>query len=288
MSRTIWVVAALLTMAVAGCASGGNEVLRMQDAHAVDQNVVDGRTTRSEVERLYGPPNATSFANAQTDIWIYRWVRTTPKAENFIPYVGAFVGGRDIQKKELVILFNEQNMVVRHSMRDSTDSIRRNLSSSSSPTPSAAQISTSPAPQPASASSGAAPPPSPSAFTVPPSGGGVSNGAAPSGAMTPMPATVPIDRGSWTCAINHSGNAANPRYAITFVVAGDHAITVVSYGNASATVVKGSPRTFTAVNPRGARLTTFTLKPDNSMVVTGPALNNPTGSFYDEGTCTKT
>ena len=144
-SRAIRAAAALVTLAVAmtGCASGGNEVLRSQDANAVDRNIIDGKTTRSEVERIYGPPNATSFANAQTDIWIYRWVRSTAKAENFIPYVGAFVGGRDIQQKELVILFNEQNVVARHSMRDSTDSIRRNLSSSSSPTPSAAQISTS-------------------------------------------------------------------------------------------------------------------------------------------------
>ena len=146
--KTIWVAAALVTAAVVttGCASGGNEVLRSQDANAVDLNIIDGKTTRSDVERIYGPPNATSFANAQTDIWIYRWARSTAKAENFIPYVGAFVGGRDVQTKELVILFNEQNVVVRHSMRDSTNSIRRNLSSSSSPTPSPAGISTSPAP----------------------------------------------------------------------------------------------------------------------------------------------
>ena len=96
-SRTVWGAAALLTAALAGCASGGNEVLRSQDANAVDRHIIDGKTTRSEVERIYGPPNATSFANAQTDIWIYRWARSTAKAENFIPYVGAFVGGRDVQ-----------------------------------------------------------------------------------------------------------------------------------------------------------------------------------------------
>jgi hypothetical protein len=103
-SRTIWVAAALVMAAVTttGCASSGNDVLRSQDANAVDLNIIDGKTTRNEVERLYGPPNATSFANAQNDIWIYRWTRSTAKAENFIPYVGAFVGGRDIQQKELV------------------------------------------------------------------------------------------------------------------------------------------------------------------------------------------
>jgi len=288
-SKTIWAAVAFLTAALAGCASGGNEVLRVQDANAVDQAIIDGKTTRSEVERIYGPPNATSFANAQTDIWIYRWVRSTAKAENFIPYVGAFVGGRDVQKKELVILFNEQNLVVRHSMRDSTDSIRRNLSSSSSPTPSAAQISTSPAPQPMSASSGVAPSAIPSAWMAPIIGGGASNDpVAIPGLATPTPTTAPIDTGRWTCGINNIGNSANPRYTINFVVGADRAITVVNYGNARATVVSGSPLTFAAVNPRGSRLTTFTLKPDNSMVITGPALNDPNGSFYNEGTCTKT
>jgi len=235
-SKTIWVAVAFLTAAVAGCASGGNEVPRAQDANAVDQAIIDGRTTRSEVERIYGPPNATSFANAQNDIWIYRWVRSTAKAENFIPYVGAFVGGRDIQRKELVILFNEQNLVVRHSMRDSTDSIRRNLSSSSSPTPSAAQISTSPAPQPMSASSGFAPSAIPSA----------------PGPATPTPTTAPIDTGRWTCGINNIGNTANPRYTINFVVGADRAITVVNYGNARASRQRQSADVYRAQSARFA------------------------------------
>ena len=134
-SKTIWVAVAFLTAALAGCASGGNEVLRAQDANAVDQAIIDGKTTRSEVERIYGPPNATSFANAQTDIWIYRWARSTAKAENFIPYVGAFVGGRDIQQKELVILFNEQNVVVRHSMREFAYRMRLSRSVMMTPSP---------------------------------------------------------------------------------------------------------------------------------------------------------
>jgi hypothetical protein len=184
-SRAIWVAAALVTAAVttAGCASGGNEVLRSQDANAVDLNIIDGRTTRSEVERIYGPPNATSFANAQNDIWIYRWARSTAKAENFIPYVGAFVGGRDIQQKELVILFNEQNVVVRHSMRESNESIRRNLSSSSSPTASPARISTSPAPN-APATPAPAPTPASPAATAP------SRPAASTAADPPAPAPI--------------------------------------------------------------------------------------------------
>ena len=48
-----------------------------------------------------------------------------------------------------------------------------------------------------------------------------------------------------------------------------------------------SPLTFTAVNPRGSRLTTFTLKPDNAIAISGPYLNNPAATFYDEGGCVR-
>jgi hypothetical protein len=43
-----------------------------------------------------------------------------------------------------------------------------------------------------------------------------------------------------------------------------------NYGNAPATVVKTSPLTFTAVNPGGDRLVTFTMQA-TSLVMTGPS-----------------
>ena len=98
---------------------------------------------------------------------------------------------------------------------------------------------------------------------------------------------TPIDPGRWVCGIQNFRGGSDRRYTINFVVAADRTITLASYGNAPATIVKSSPLTFTAVNPRGSRLTTFTLKPDNSMVISGPKLNDPAASFYNEGTCTK-
>ncbi len=109
---------------------------------------------------------------------------------------------------------------------------------------------------------------------------------------TPRPTTTataaPLEAGNWTCGIKNPRNASNPFYTLQFVVAADRAITVVSYANASATVVSNNPLTFTAVNPNGSRLTTFSWRPDNSMVVTGPGLSNPNSHFFNEGTCTRT
>jgi hypothetical protein len=151
-----WGSAALLVaLSVGACASRGNDVLRTQDARAVDRVIIDGRTTRSQVQGMYGAPTETSFANAQNETWTYRWSRETARPENFVPYVGFLVASNDVQKKELVILFNEQNIVVRHSMRETNETVRKNLLSSSSSTPGAAQPS--PAAPPPNASPSAAP-----------------------------------------------------------------------------------------------------------------------------------
>ena len=101
------------------------------------------------------------------------------------------------------------------------------------------------------------------------------------------PTAVPLEAGRWMCGINNAGNSSNPYFTLRLNVAADRTITVVNYANASAAIIKSDPLTFTAINPRGSRLTTFTWKPDNSMVVTGPGLNNPASRFHNEGSCTK-
>jgi hypothetical protein len=96
-----------------------------------------------------------------------------------------------------------------------------------------------------------------------------------------------VEAGAWTCGIKNIGSAIRPRYTLQFIVGSDRTITIVNYANAHAVVLKNAPLTFTAINPRGSRLTTFTWMPDNSMTITGPGLNNPTQPFYNEGTCEK-
>jgi hypothetical protein len=136
----VWGSAAILAaLSVGACASGGNDVLRTQDARAVDRVIIDGKTTRSQVQGMYGAPTSASFASAQNEIWTYRWSRSTSHPENFIPLVGSLMASDDVQSKELVILFNEQNIVVRHSLRETNQTVRRNLLSSSSSMPGAAQ-----------------------------------------------------------------------------------------------------------------------------------------------------
>jgi hypothetical protein len=124
--------AAALALAAAGCASSGNEVLKAHDAATVDRSVVDGATTREEVQRTYGQPTRVSFLNEKNEMWTYTWAYAAAQGQNFIPVVGIFSRAYDVRSKELVIVFNEKNVVVRHSMTDNTKVVKAGLGNTDS------------------------------------------------------------------------------------------------------------------------------------------------------------
>jgi len=173
-------VVAVLALGLAGCASRGNEVLRAQDTSTVNQAIIDGQTTRDDVQRIYGAPAQTSFLSEKNEVWTYRWARATAQGQNFIPIVGAFTRGYDVRKKELVIVFNERNVVARHSMTDNNDSIRTGLID---PGPAA--------PLGGGSVSGSTTLPPPNASTVSPSTPPLSSTSAPASAPPSAPAPAP-------------------------------------------------------------------------------------------------
>lgn len=272
-----------LSFGVIGCASRGNEVLKDQTAATINLYIVDGRTTQQEVEGLYGVPIQKSFLSAKNEVWTYRWSRATAQGQNFIPIVGPLVRGFDVRKKELVVVFDEKSIVARHTMTDINDTVKTGLID---PGPSSTgPAATTAAPIPA-AGPGAAPPPA--QIPTPTSTPGA--GASPAQPPTPVTGIAPpasFQPGTWNCGIKNFGSTTNPFFGLQFVVGADNSITVVSYANALTTIVKADPLTFTAINPRGSRLTTFTWRADNTMTITGPNLNSLGTNFRNEGTCAK-
>ncbi len=130
MTKKGWLRAAVIgvaTLAVANCASSGNQVLRSQDVAAVNQTVVDGQTTRDDIARIYGQPSRVSFLSEKNEMWTYAWAHAQAQGQNFIPIVGAFVRAYDVRSKELVVVFNEKNIVVRHAVTDNTNVVKRGL-----------------------------------------------------------------------------------------------------------------------------------------------------------------
>ncbi len=281
---TIRLLGVTLAFILAGCASSGNEILKNQDPTTVNTLVVDNKTTRDEVLAIYGAPTVTSFLSERNEVWTYRWARATAQGQNFIPVVGPLVRGYDTRKKELVIVFNEQNVVARHSMIDTTNTVKTGLIDPGGPSSSPSGVFTppsgtsGPAPKRNSVGSSASTPAAaaPSASAVQPVAAVMRTPARAPGAM---PAA-----GIWECGLRGSNKNT---YKIQFVVDGDRSISVTNYANAPAMIVQKDPLTMTANNPRGDRPMTIVWNIDNTMEISGPYSKDPNTTFHDVGSCTK-
>ena len=110
-----------------GCATAGNKAIGETSASAVEAKVVEGKTTMQEVLAAYGVPSRKSFTDGGSEVWTYEYAYATSKAINFVPIVGLIAGGVDVDKKELVILFDKQNVVQRRTFTESKSEVNRGV-----------------------------------------------------------------------------------------------------------------------------------------------------------------
>lgn len=110
---------AIASLLVAGCASTGNETLRKETETSVQQKMIEGKTTKAEVKAMFGSPLKTTFTDGGLEIWTYELTKAHADAVNYIPLVGLLGGSASGVKKELVVLFDENDVVKRFSMSES-------------------------------------------------------------------------------------------------------------------------------------------------------------------------
>ncbi|MEQ6887238.1 hypothetical protein ABE957_00920 [Halomonas sp. CS7] len=118
---------ALSLLLLAGCASSGNQSLRDQDEATVSRVITEGVTTQTQVRDTFGSPMETSFTDGGMEIWEYSLSEVSADAINFVPVINLFGSSASGQKKELTILFNEEDVVRRYSMTSSDVSHKTGL-----------------------------------------------------------------------------------------------------------------------------------------------------------------
>jgi outer membrane protein assembly factor BamE (lipoprotein component of BamABCDE complex) len=118
-------IATVAIVVLGACASAGNMALKDENEKSVSARIVEGKTTKQEVQAAYGQPTQTSFTDGGNEIWTFRYAYATPKPVNFVPIVGIFAGGADVQSKELVVMFDKSNVVSKFSMREMQQEVTR-------------------------------------------------------------------------------------------------------------------------------------------------------------------
>jgi outer membrane protein assembly factor BamE (lipoprotein component of BamABCDE complex) len=102
---------AVAMLTISGCAvKSGNENLGKYEKQELNQRIVKGVTTKTEVQQLLGDPDKTDLESGM-EKWTYTHVRKDAKAVNYIPVVSMFVAGTNDTIKTLVVLFDEKDVV---------------------------------------------------------------------------------------------------------------------------------------------------------------------------------
>jgi hypothetical protein len=74
-----------------------------------------------------GDATSITFTDGGNEIWTYKYSRATPQAQSFIPIVNIFSSAADVATKELIVMFDKNNIVSKYSMRETQDVVKRGI-----------------------------------------------------------------------------------------------------------------------------------------------------------------
>lgn len=94
---------------IAGCVTVGNR--KIENPGKVAAQIKPGATTKNEVRAIVGEPSKTEFADTGDETWEYVLVKSQVRAASFIPIVGLFAGGADMQNYSLTVRFRPDGVV---------------------------------------------------------------------------------------------------------------------------------------------------------------------------------
>lgn len=119
--------AVLVAAVMSGCASVGVQQLKDESASTVSEKIIKGKSTKDDVRKAFGDPTETSFTDGGNELWRYKYTHSTSKPQNFIPVINLFASGADVDKKELVVFFDDNGIVKNYSMQSSKEEVKNGI-----------------------------------------------------------------------------------------------------------------------------------------------------------------
>ncbi|RQS65139.1 outer membrane protein assembly factor BamE [Burkholderia sp. Bp8963] len=120
MKNTLATLAIVLAVgALVGCASTGNTQLKETTRESLDQKLVQGKTTKQEVRDAFGDPSAVGYTDGGREVWTYVYAHSTPTVASYVPIVSLFSHGADVNKKQLVLMFDTDGILQKFSFSQS-------------------------------------------------------------------------------------------------------------------------------------------------------------------------
>ena len=111
-----------------GCASIGHQI----NQGAVD-SIVKGKTTQQQILLSLGSPDLITKTGNGNTVYVYRYARAAARPESFIPLIGAFVGGVDVQGQMTRVTFGPDGTVKDFVSTQSGTELNKGLATGSRP-----------------------------------------------------------------------------------------------------------------------------------------------------------
>tara|TARA_B100000989_G_scaffold224193_1_gene171626 strand:+ start:310 stop:711 length:402 start_codon:yes stop_codon:yes gene_type:complete len=121
--KNILVIFIALSFGLIGCADTGNKSLKYATESKVQAQIKEGVTTKDQVKAMFGSPYKTSYTDNGSLIWTYQYDDTSALTPETVGSVLLTLGLAGTKSKgtrnELVILFDEKNIVKKFNMSNS-------------------------------------------------------------------------------------------------------------------------------------------------------------------------
>ena len=106
-----------------GCATTGNESLKGMSEEDVAAIITVGETTKDQVQAIFGSPFQTSFTDGGALIWTFQYDDTSALTAETVGSVLLTMGIAGTKSRgvrsQLVVMFNEDDIVQRYNMSNS-------------------------------------------------------------------------------------------------------------------------------------------------------------------------
>lgn len=109
----------ITSLLLVSCASTGNQTLKTESEVSISSKIQQGVTTAPEIKAMFGSPYETTYTDGGLMIWKYRLDDMRSDAVNYIPVVNWFGSSMSGTRKELVVLFDDNDVVKRVNMSES-------------------------------------------------------------------------------------------------------------------------------------------------------------------------
>lgn len=107
------------------CTTTGNVALKNEDALSIQRKIIKGKTTKQDLNSMFGKPTSRSIDMQGDEMWVYTFTRTQISAKNFIPVYRSFVKGSSAKTRKVTVIFeNGSNTVKTYSVDEYQDAIK--------------------------------------------------------------------------------------------------------------------------------------------------------------------